>query len=62
MEETDSLRTKALFPTPIIFQRDGKLRVSVNAGLKLLEDSYFFEHEAIFAQVAPNPRSVLEQK
>lgn len=57
-----ALRTKGLFPTPVFAQREGTLRVDTSAGLELLGSACFFEHEALFAYVAPNPLVVSENE
>lgn len=56
-----TLWMKTLFPTAIILQREGKLRVDVNAGLQLLDSVIFSKCEGIAAQVAPDPWVVLEK-
>jgi len=58
-----ALRAEGLFrEDPIIVQREGKLRVNINAGLKLLGSAYFFKHEAAFSTVTSNPLDVWEKE
>lgn len=53
---------EGMFGKPIVAQKERTLRVDSNAGLKLLGSAHFFEHEVIFAQVAPNSLAMLEKE
>lgn len=58
---TKALRTEGLLPTPIVAQREGKLRVD-SAGLNLLGFAYFFDPEVFFAQDAPYTLVAVEKE
>lgn len=57
-----ALRTKGLFLLPITVQKEGRLRVDINAGLKLLGSVHLFKPDAFVADIAPDPRVVFEEE
>lgn len=56
-----ALRTIGSFRRRILVQKEEKLRVDIEAGLKLLGSSYFFEHEPKMTQLAADSLVVLEK-
>ncbi|CAM9320725.1 unnamed protein product [Sphacelaria rigidula] len=50
-----AIRTPNLFTKAILADKDGRLRVEMDGGVKLLATVFFFRYENAFAQVATDP-------
>ncbi|CAN0042625.1 unnamed protein product [Sphacelaria rigidula] len=50
-----AIRTPNLFTKVILADKDGRLRVKMDQGVKLLATFFFFRHENAFSQVATDP-------